>query len=148
MSFKALRVSKKLEDEGVWETLEGGSEVLVARWGNDAHSEFTARAEKREMARLRVRNLPEDVKRAILIEGIARHILRDWRDEEQGEYTVAKAIALLSDPAQHDTLDDIFALSRERERYREQCEEEARGNLPRSSDGNSETAQPQNETTH
>lgn len=130
-SFRAYRTSTKLEQEGVWETLPeyGNAAVLVARWENKAHVAFLRAERKRLAAELRTEDLPDDVEQDLQARAIARHILVNWRDvEEQGDYTVEKSLDVLLDPEHHDLLDRIFRLSRDRDRYLKEREEDARKN--------------------
>ena len=99
MDISKAFADPKLEKAGVWLEYRDGSQVKVARAGNQVFSRAHAARMKPHLRKQRDGNMDAEVETRILCEAIAEGILVDWKGfEEDGKelkYTKARASALL-----------------------------------------------------
>lgn len=91
------------EESGVWVDLGDGAAIRVARMGNKKHVKTQRRLMKPHRGLLQSgRSLSDDVADAIAVKVTAETILVDWKglliNGKPVEYSVEKAIEILSDP--------------------------------------------------
>ena len=102
MRISEFATNKTAEVEGVWQEVGLGAELKIARAGNPKYTEYLRQLAKPYRARLRRRDIPEDIAEAITIKALAKHVLLDWKgiEDEHGElipYSVEKAENLLKE---------------------------------------------------
>lgn len=133
IDIEGLRTDAALEEDGVWTEVPLFGEMLnmrIARLGNKAFERAQEARQKPYVNQIRAGTLSVEIQEKILIECVARHIVKDWRDLTRGgedfPYSVENAVWLLS--SNRDLLNAVVRLSGEAERYRQQQIETDAGN--------------------
>lgn len=127
---KLFGTDKQKEEEGVEVDLGEGIKVTVARANNKTYANALQKKFAQHRRQIRNRTLPDDVVERLTIEAMADGILLGWsgvtENDQPVDYSRDNAIAMLTKyPDFRDTIADIAA---DAMNYREQSEEEARGN--------------------
>lgn len=128
-----LRTDKVKEVDGVWMDYVGESKMLIARFNNPAMEKWILR--KTMAATRRIADVESRLDLAR--EAVAKFVLLDWKllflDDEAIPYSKEKAYEVLTDyPDFHET---IVAMSMEREAFRADNLDDAKGNSKASSSG-------------
>lgn len=133
IDIEGLRTDAALEEEGVWTEVPLFGELLsmkIARLGNKAFERAQEARQKPYINQIRAGTLSVEIQEKILIECVARHIVKDWKDLTRGgepfPYTPENAVWLLTN--NRDLLNAIVRLSSDAERYRQQQIEADAGN--------------------
>lgn len=118
-----LRVDPEKANEGTWVNYRGGSRLKIAKLNNKDYQDFRARKALEFSAVLQKADEEADEKaEEITVEGLARHVLKDWEGfgsgDEETEYSVEKAIELLSDPQLADFREDVVNLAANQSHFR------------------------------
>lgn len=126
--LKHYAIDKNKAEEGVWETLPSGLEVLVARPGNAAYlsklaAEMAARKPAIDAAKKRGDEAEgKRLENEAYAAALSGTVLRDWRHLEIGDreipYTDEAAETILGHPTFEPLLIEILRLARREERYR------------------------------
>jgi hypothetical protein len=86
------------KSEGVWCDIGAGARIRVASLGNEAFQDWF-RKKTAPWTRLK-KDVPENVQREIMIEGMARHVLVDWEGVYEGDvalvFSVETAIRVMT----------------------------------------------------
>ena len=77
--LSTFKTNEEKEVEGVWETLDTGCEVKVARWGNARMNEYYQRFPRVVRQRIDSGQVSDDRSAEILAEVMANTILLDWK---------------------------------------------------------------------
>jgi len=111
---------RKAEEQGKWMPWQGGSSFLVARNNNSGYKAFINKVLRDNSAVLENADelaIADQISDQALIEGVARHLLVDWKGVTDGgkaiKYSANVAIAILEE---HDDLAraiSTFATSRD-----------------------------------
>lgn len=124
-----LRVDKEKEVTGVWMDLGDDCKLLIARWRNPKYQERFNRLQSRVITRMKTVDL--EANQRIVRECVAHHCLLGWRKllldgKEVAAYTPELAIDLFTQFP--DFLEFVLGYAQEREAYRAETIEEAKGN--------------------
>lgn len=135
MKLSGIKTDKSKQEGGVWITYEGDFEVCVARLNNDAFTSFMrAKGSSLRKGGRSVASMANSPKtQATLREGIANHVLKDWRgltddDETPIEFSPAKAIELFKDDELVDFWNFVIAEANDADNFRKEAIEEDAGN--------------------
>lgn len=96
MKISEFATDKTAEVEGVWQEIGLGAEVKVARAGNPKYTEYLRELSKPYRARLRRRDIPQDIAEAITIKALAKYVLLDWKgitDDDENEIPYSVEVA-------------------------------------------------------
>jgi hypothetical protein len=100
LDLSTFKTDESKETEGVWEKLDEGCEVKVARWGNTRMVEFYQRYPRVIRQRIDSGQVSDARSAEILAEVIANTILLDWKGmADEGKpvkYSVEAAVKVLS----------------------------------------------------
>lgn len=118
-----LRVDPEKASGGTWVEYRGGSRLKVAKLNNKEYQAFRARKALEFSQMLQKEDEEADQKaEEITVEGLARHVLKDWEGfgsgDEEIEYSVEKAVELLSDPELSDFREDVVNLAANQSHFR------------------------------
>lgn len=139
MDLTRFKADPVLEDEGVWTSVDAGTEasIKIARIGNRRYREAMTRRLKPYRRALRNGTLDEKVTAEVL----AETILLDWKGLTQDgvplTYSPDAAKDLLCDNRFKDFRDLVVELAGDLELYRQQDIEDAEKNFEPSSTGSS-----------
>lgn len=129
-----LRTNKVKEVDGVWMDFAGTSKVLIARFRNSKMEEWLISNQTNATRRMLDPKMGLDT----LKQAVAKFVLLGWTelsvDGEAVEYSSEKALDLFKDFP--DFYETILVMSQERDAFRDENLETAKGNLPKSSSGN------------
>lgn len=143
MDLTRFKADPVLEDEGVWTSVDAGTEasIKIARIGNRRYREAMTRRLKPYRRALRNGTLDEKVTEKITAEVLAETILLDWKGLTQDgvplTYSPDAAKDLLCDNRFKDFRDLVVELAGDLELYRQQDIEDAEKNFEPSSTGSS-----------
>lgn len=131
-----LRVDKEKEIDGVWMDMGDDCRLLIARWRNPKYQERFNRLQSRAITRMKSVDL--DANQRIVRECVAYHCLLGWENllldkEDVGPYSAELALDLFKKFP--DFLEFVLGYAQEREAYRDNAIEEAKGNSEGSSSG-------------
>lgn len=131
--IELLRTDTQKEEDGVWMEVPLFGEMLnmrIARLGNKAYERALEARQKPYVQQIRAGTLSTDIQNKILIDCVARHVLKDWRDLTKGgepfPYSVENAVWLLT--SNSDLLNAVVKASADAEQYRAQMLEADAGN--------------------
>lgn len=131
MDLTRFKADPVLEDEGVWTSVDAGTEasIKIARIGNRRYREAMTRRLKPFRRALRNGTLDEKVTEKITAEVLAETILLDWKGLTQNgvplSYSPEAAKELLCDNRFKDFRDLVVELAGDLELYRQQDIEDA-----------------------
>lgn len=130
-----LRVDKEKEVDGVWMEMGDGCRLLIARANNPKYKQRAKRLQSRVLTRISV---DPDSDERVVRECVAHHCLLGWEKlyldkKEVGPYTPELALDLFEQFP--DFLLFVLSYAQEREAYRTEKLEEAKGNSNGSSSG-------------
>lgn len=163
-NLKDMEVDPSRSEEGVWVAVdptddnpEGTVQLLIARMGNPKYNAYlqelvgvTSKDVKGAGAR-RARQVREKMNEAVSALGninstaskkaAARYILLGWKGlrygDEEVPYSEKKALELFNSPRFPDFYPLVLEFANDQELFKQEAQEEAEGNSPSSSDGNS-----------
>ena len=128
-----LRTDKIKEVEGVWMEFAGTSKVLVARFRNSKMEEWLISNQTNATRRM----LDPKMGLETLKQAVSKFVLLGWTelsvDGKKVEYSEEKALELFNDFP--DFYETILVMSQERDAFRDEKLDIAKGNLPKSSSG-------------
>jgi len=122
---------KVLEQEGAWITLSEGengepdTEVMVARWGKNAHRKYLHQLmQPHRRIQQQGATIPDSIMRPILRKSAAKHILKGWKGIEMSgkdfPYSEDNALALLEN---EDFMDEIIEIAGYRHTFQKEVGE-------------------------
>ena len=139
MKLSSLATDEKLSTEGVWVDYVDGARLLVARTGNKHFRDYcrarfgkvgrTFRAE--ELLTQKNKNGTTSREEAIVREGVAKHVLRDWEGIEDDDgnplpYTPEQGLEAFEKYPEF--LDDVLSVAGDVQNFKDAGVEEATGN--------------------
>ena len=131
MELKDFKTDKDKEIEGVWEELDDGCSVLVARWGNPKMTKAYTRFPRGLRQRMENGQVDDETSRVGLAKIVAKTILLNWKglkeDKEEVKYSEKECIRILTDYPDFYTL--VFQLSNEFQLYHDKSVADTTKNL-------------------
>lgn len=133
-----LRVDKEKEVDGVWMDMGDDCKLLIARWRNPKYQDRFNRLHSRSLTRMRSSEALVETNQQITRECIAHHCLLGWKNllldgKAVAPYTPEVALDLFKKFP--DFLEFVMGYAQEREAYRSEEIEDAKGNSDGSSSG-------------
>lgn len=140
MDFKsAFGTDEKLETEGRWFPIAAGTEVKIARTGNPSYRTMLRARLKPYMQSLQKGLLDDETGDAVLIEVMARTIVKDWKgfDKDGKEYpfSTQNAVSMMSEFK--DFRDFVARNADDMQSFKAEATEVTKGNSPAGSRGTS-----------
>jgi len=140
MNFKKrYETSKDLENDGVWEDIDEGFRVRVARANNPHHQRIAENLMRPYRRQIASGNLSVEKQQEITIQAMAECLLLDWEgleiDGKAVPYSVSQAIELLTE--YKDFREEIAEIAQSMELFRSKEVEDAEKNSSSASSGKS-----------
>ena len=134
MDINSLKTDTNLEEDGVWTEVALFGQMLdlkIARLGNKAYERAKEARQKPYVQQIRQGTLSVDTEEKILIDCVARHVLKGWPDDWTYEgqpfpYSVENSVRILTE--NRDLLSAVVKASADAEKYRKQQIEADAGN--------------------
>jgi hypothetical protein len=131
---KLYGTNENKEIDGVWQDMGDGIEVRIARIGNPEYQKLFQRISKPHRKAIRRGTLKEDVAEKLMIECMAKTIVKDWKNiEVDGKnlpFSVDNAIMILTEFK--DLKEYINDFANEMEAFMQEDAEEAEEQLKNS----------------
>jgi len=130
----SIKLDMKKVNEGIWFLFMADIEVLVARKPNSVYLEKLECLMEPHMQNIRNGKFTQAQDRELTIEAVVGTVLLNWKniEDDRGKtipFSVAEALAILSDPSFEDFYNFILQCAHDREQYRVNSEAEAVKNL-------------------
>ena len=139
MKISEFKTDPRLEQDGVWVEAGAGLRLLVASADNPKYEQYLRRLGKPYRLQIRNGTVRPDVMRDITMQAAARHVLLDWeklQDEDGNDvsYSEKQALAYFKEVPRF--FNTVMEFAQNGALFREEEEEDARGNSRSSSAGN------------
>jgi len=122
MDLSAHKVDPKLEQEGVWNTIDLETRVLVARWMNPKHEAYIRKFGKPLQQAMKMGALSTEAENKLKVESMVSCILLGWEgmkaNGEELVYSPEEARNILSDPELSWFTDLVETFSRDLSMYK------------------------------
>ena len=142
------RCDPEKEQKGVWVEWEEDMELLIARMHNDAMQEYIRQQTIKQgnVRTLRRKNFTDEEMEDLTRQAIGRHVLLGWKniqgdDGEDIPYSVEQAVEWMTNLEFDELRKFVIVTSSDTELYRLEALEDAKGNSPTASNGNSSSGQ-------
>lgn len=130
MDLSEFNVNDTLALEGQWVPISQDAQLRIAKFNNEKYRDFVKKKMKPYRSAMRAGSVDEDLVQEIVIQGMARHVLLDWKGlTEKGEalpYSQARAEELLR--KMEPFRDLVMSLSQDAQLFQEVETEEAEKN--------------------
>ena len=136
MDIREFATNEQLEQDGVWVEIGEGTQLLIARLGNEKYEKYLRKLGRPYLTQLRYSGDAKLIQK-LAIKAMSHHVLLDWKNlQEKGKdipYSHETAERLLTD--YHGLYRVVSEMSQETTLFRAQELEEAEGNSEAVSSG-------------
>lgn len=127
MNLDDFKTDLNKAEDGVWVDFGDGAEILIAQWGNKAHSRFLKTVYKQNKRQIDL-DVMGDEAAARLMAGQWPHIIRDWKGINKGgeelAYSPQTVVDLSLNPQYKNFFSTIGEIAKDQATYRSQAVEE------------------------